>query len=56
VQLIVEKIPADSTYAEIINLYNYKNLTNVDYNNLYMELCSNVLSPPVECILMNQTF
>lgn len=55
VQLIVEKIQSNETRAEIYNIYNYKNLTNVDDNSIFVGLCETVLSPPIDCILLNQT-
>ena len=48
-QIIVEKLPSNDTYANIINYYINEDLANLTEDNIFDYLCDNVLSPPLEC-------
>ncbi len=52
-QLIVEKIPADSTYAILAGPYGDEEIKNVTIQAIQDSLCSMLYYPPIECALMS---
>ena len=53
IQLIVENIPSDREYATILNANGVVDLNNTSEESVYDALCSNVLFPPAECVLIS---
>jgi hypothetical protein len=49
IQLIVEKIPSNETYAVITGPYGEEELTNVTSSNIFNTLCEILLVTPLEC-------
>lgn len=52
-QLIVEKIPADSTYVKLAGPYSDEEIKNVSSQAIQDSLCSILYYPPIECALIN---
>ncbi len=52
-QLIVEKIPADSTYVKLSGPNGDEEIKNVSSQAIQDSLCSMLYYPPIECALLN---
>ena len=50
-QLIVEKLPANSTYAYTSGYFGEEEITNLTEDNIFDLLCRNLYDPPLECSL-----
>ena len=48
-QLIVSKLPANSTYVYISGYFGEEEVTNLTEENIFDSLCRNLLAPPLEC-------
>lgn len=53
VQLIVQKIPANETYAEIVTLNDAEEVRDVTGQNIVAALCRLLSEKPLECIQLN---
>jgi hypothetical protein len=51
IQLIVQKLPSNNTYADIVNYYVQEELENLTEESIFDSLCANLLSSPLECSL-----
>jgi hypothetical protein len=49
IQLIVQKIPNNETFVEIVGPYGEEELRNVTQDSIFKALCSILLATPVEC-------
>ncbi len=49
IQLIVEKIPGNETYAVVTGPYGEEEITNVTRGNIFDSLCNILLITPLEC-------
>jgi len=49
IQLIVQKLPANTTYANIVNYYVIEEIVNLTEENIFDSLCDSLLSSPLEC-------
>lgn len=54
-QLIVQKIPANETYIEIITVNAVEELRNVTRENILVSLCRLLTVTPLECVALNLT-
>lgn len=54
-QLIVQKIPANETYASIVTLNGNEEVRNVTRENLIVALCRSLTVKPLECVTLNLT-
>lgn len=52
-QLIVQKIPANETYVEIVNANADEEIRNVSKENIVTSLCRLLTVTPLECITRN---
>ena len=49
IQLIVEKIPGNETYAVVTGPYGEEEITNLTRGNIFDALCNILLITPLEC-------
>ncbi len=54
-QLVVNRLAANETQAEIINLNGNYEVTNITQQGLFDALCEHVLYTPTDCLLANMT-
>lgn len=55
VQLIVNRLEANETKAEILNLGGNIEITDLTSNGIFDALCQNLLYTPTDCLLLNIT-